>query len=76
MDEDNAEIRKAAALTCCKLFMRDPVCYQASNHSLEVVGDVINKLLSIGIADPGTFQILSFLYVLLLIPSKTQASVN
>ena len=33
--------------------MRDPICYQASNHSIEIIGDVIDKLLTVGIADPG-----------------------
>ena len=45
---------QAAALTCCHLFIKDPICYQASNHSTEIVGDVIDKLLTVGIADPGT----------------------
>ncbi|KAK7686283.1 hypothetical protein QCA50_010507 [Cerrena zonata] len=52
LEEDNAEVRRAAALTCCRLFMRDPICYQASNHSIEIIGDVIDKLLTVGIADP------------------------
>ncbi|KAI0078720.1 phosphatidylinositol 3-kinase [Panus rudis PR-1116 ss-1] len=52
LEEDNADVRRAAALTCCRLFMRDPICYQASNHSTEIIGDVIDKLLTVGIADP------------------------
>ncbi|KAH8093828.1 FAT-domain-containing protein [Cristinia sonorae] len=52
LEEDNAEVRRAAALTCCRLFMRDPICYQASNHSIEIISEVIDKLLTVAIADP------------------------
>ncbi|KAI0091642.1 phosphatidylinositol 3-kinase [Irpex rosettiformis] len=52
LEDDNPQIRCAAALTCCNLFIKDPICYQASNHSIELVGDVIDKLLTVGIADP------------------------
>jgi len=53
VEDDNAEVRKAAALTCCQLFVRDPICYQTSNHAIQVVGEVIDKLLTVGISDPG-----------------------
>ena len=53
LDQDHAEVRRAAALTCCRLFVRDPICYQASNHSIEIISDVIDKLLTVAIADPG-----------------------
>ncbi|KAI0793741.1 atypical/PIKK/FRAP protein kinase [Fomes fomentarius] len=52
LDQDHAEVRRAAALTCCRLFVRDPICYQASNHSIEIISDVIDKLLTVAIADP------------------------
>ncbi|KAI9827848.1 MAG: phosphatidylinositol kinase- protein kinase tor1 [Thelocarpon impressellum] len=52
VDDDNAEIRKAAALTCCQLFVRDPIVHQTSNHSIQVVSEVIEKLLTVGVADP------------------------
>ena len=54
LEDDHAEVRKAAALTCCRLFVRDPICYQASNHSVEIISDVLDKLLAVGVADPGT----------------------
>jgi FKBP12-rapamycin complex-associated protein len=54
LEEDHPEVRRAAALTCCRLFVRDPICYQASNHSIEIVSDVLDKLLTVAIADPGT----------------------
>ncbi|GAO47492.1 hypothetical protein G7K_1698-t1 [Saitoella complicata NRRL Y-17804] len=52
VEDDNAEVRKAAALTCCQLFVRDPICYQTSNHAIQVVGEVLERLLTVGIADP------------------------
>ncbi|KAF2398484.1 hypothetical protein EJ06DRAFT_583742 [Trichodelitschia bisporula] len=52
VDADNPEIRKAAALTCCQLFAHDPIVFQTSHHAIQVVGDVIEKLLTVGVADP------------------------
>ncbi|KAF9647181.1 atypical/PIKK/FRAP protein kinase [Thelephora ganbajun] len=52
LEEESPEVRRAAALTCCRLFDKDPICYQASNHSIEIVSDVLDKLLTVGIADP------------------------
>ncbi|KAI9272821.1 armadillo-type protein [Phascolomyces articulosus] len=52
LDDDMPEIRKAAAVTCCQLFVRDPICNQTSAHAIKVVGEVLEKLLTVGIADP------------------------
>ncbi|WEW59078.1 phosphatidylinositol kinase- protein kinase tor1 [Emydomyces testavorans] len=52
VDNDNPEIRKASALTCCQLFVHDPILNQTSSHSLQVVSEVIDKLLSVGVGDP------------------------
>ncbi|KAL2872445.1 putative TOR pathway phosphatidylinositol 3-kinase TorA [Aspergillus lucknowensis] len=52
VENDNPEIRKAAALTCCQLFVHDPIINQTSSHSLQVVGEVIDKLLTVGVGDP------------------------
>ncbi|KIW08226.1 uncharacterized protein PV09_01154 [Verruconis gallopava] len=52
VDADNPAIRRAAALTCCQLFVRDPIVFQTSHHAIQVVGDVIEKLLTVGVADP------------------------
>ncbi|KAJ6515088.1 phosphatidylinositol 3-kinase [Mycena vitilis] len=52
LEEDNPEIRRAAAITCCRLFVRDPIFYSASSHAIQVISDVLNKLLTVGIADP------------------------
>ncbi|KAF2457914.1 armadillo-type protein [Lineolata rhizophorae] len=51
VEADNPAIRKAAALTCCQLFVQDPIVFQTSHHSIQVVGDVIEKLLTVGVAD-------------------------
>ncbi|KAH7926057.1 FAT-domain-containing protein [Leucogyrophana mollusca] len=52
LEDDNTEVRRAGALTCCRLFVRDPICYQASSHAIEIISDVLDKLLTVGIADP------------------------
>ncbi|KAI7879884.1 FAT-domain-containing protein [Lichtheimia hyalospora FSU 10163] len=52
LDDDFPEVRKAAAVTCCQLFVRDPICNQTSAHAIKVVGEVLEKLLTVGIADP------------------------
>ncbi|KAL7268146.1 phosphatidylinositol kinase-related protein kinase tor1 [Rhizina undulata] len=52
VEDDDTEVRKAAALTCCQLFVRDPICFQTSNHAIQVVGEVMEKLLTVAIADP------------------------
>ncbi|KAI9757288.1 MAG: hypothetical protein M4579_003499 [Chaenotheca gracillima] len=51
VENDKAEIRRAAALTCCQLFVRDPIVHQTSNHAIQVVSEVIEKLLTVGVAD-------------------------
>lgn len=53
LEDDSPNVRRAAAQTCCRLFVRDPICYQASSHAIEVISDVLDKLLTVGIADPG-----------------------
>lgn len=52
VEDEDAEIREAAALTCCQLYVRDPIVNQTSYHALQVVGDVIEKLLTVGVSDP------------------------
>lgn len=51
VDDDDPLIRKAAALTCCQLFVKDPIVHQTSHHAIQVVSDVIEKLLSVGVSD-------------------------
>ncbi|CAG8699893.1 7091_t:CDS:2, partial [Ambispora leptoticha] len=52
LETDNVEVRKAAAFTCCQLFARDPILDQISCHSIQVVNEVLEKLLAVGVADP------------------------
>lgn len=52
VEDDSPEIREAAALTCCQLYVRDPIVNQTSYHAIQVVSDVIEKLLTVGVADP------------------------
>ncbi|EAT84522.2 hypothetical protein SNOG_08246 [Parastagonospora nodorum SN15] len=51
VEADNAEIRKRAALTCCQLFVKDPIVHQTSTHATKVVGDIIEKLLTVAVGD-------------------------
>ncbi|EKM51709.1 uncharacterized protein PHACADRAFT_262011 [Phanerochaete carnosa HHB-10118-sp] len=51
-EDDHPGVRQAAATTCCRILSRDPICYQASNHSIEIVSGVIDKLLTVAVADP------------------------
>ncbi|KAK9433284.1 armadillo-type protein, partial [Lipomyces doorenjongii] len=52
LDDENPEVRKATALASCSLFLKDPICFQTSAHAIRVVGDVLEKLLAVAIADP------------------------
>ncbi|KDN41769.1 putative TOR1-1-phosphatidylinositol 3-kinase [Tilletiaria anomala UBC 951] len=52
LEDDYAEIRRAAAVTCAHLFVQDPICQQTSMHAIEVVNDVLDKLMTVAIADP------------------------
>jgi FKBP12-rapamycin complex-associated protein len=52
LEDDAVDVRKAAAVTCARLFGDDPICYQTSMHAIEVVNDVLDKLMTVGIADP------------------------
>lgn len=50
-DDSNYKIRKASALTCCQLFVNDPIIHQTSFHSIRVVNDVLARLLTVAVAD-------------------------
>jgi hypothetical protein len=53
LENDSPDVRQTAALTCARLFIRDPICQQTSTHSIEIISDVLDKLLTVAIADPG-----------------------
>lgn len=52
LEDDNSEIRKAAALCCCKLLVKDPIYNLSNATALKTVSRIIEKLLVVGIADP------------------------
>jgi len=56
VEHDSPTIRKAATLTCCQLFVKDPIVHQVSRHAVQIVSDVIGKLLAVAVADPGWFH--------------------
>lgn len=51
VEDENPVIRKAAALTCCQLFIKDPCVKQVSRHAIQVVSTVIERLLAVAVAD-------------------------
>jgi len=54
LEHDSPEVRKEAVLASTQLFINDPICHQTSAHSVEIVSDVLEKLLTVGITDPNT----------------------
>ena len=52
LELESKEVRKAAAVTCAHMFVNDPICYQTSMHAIEVFNDVLDKLITVAIADP------------------------
>lgn len=63
LESDNVDIRRAAALCCCQVLAEDPVVKQTSNHAIRLVNEVLEKLLTVAIADPGSFFTLLLLLV-------------
>ncbi|KAJ3215347.1 phosphatidylinositol kinase- protein kinase tor1 [Dinochytrium kinnereticum] len=51
LDDENSGIRKAAVSTCCNILGKDPVCNQTSSQAIEIVGEILEKLLMVGITD-------------------------
>ncbi|KAK9470032.1 armadillo-type protein [Dipodascopsis tothii] len=54
IDDESADVRKAAALSCCHLLANENICHDLSAHSIRVVGDVLEKVLTVAISDPVT----------------------
>ncbi|KAI5480415.1 FKBP12-rapamycin complex-associated protein [Pseudohyphozyma bogoriensis] len=52
VESDNPDIRRAAALCCCQVLAADPIIKQSSAHGMKLINDVLDKLLTVGIADP------------------------
>ena len=54
LEDDNTEIRRAAAQTCCRVLARESaVPPHGGVRTSQVVADVLEKLLTVGITDPG-----------------------
>lgn len=51
LEDDSPEIRKAAALCCGQLLVKDPIQFQKNSYYIRVVREVLEKLLMVGIAD-------------------------
>ncbi|KAJ1517551.1 phosphatidylinositol kinase- protein kinase tor1 [Coelomomyces lativittatus] len=52
LDEDHPSIRLAASLTCCRIFMKDPSRSQFSQYALLRVQMLLERLLTVAVADP------------------------
>ncbi|ANB15187.1 phosphatidylinositol kinase-related protein kinase TOR1 [Sugiyamaella lignohabitans] len=64
MEHDDPQVRKAAALTSCKIYTKDPICNHVSSNALKSVGIVIERLLTISVTDPSAeirYEVLSSL---------------
>ncbi|PSK55906.1 hypothetical protein B9Z65_4784 [Elsinoe australis] len=51
VDDDDSLIRKNAALTCCQLLVKDPIVNQTSRQAIKIVSDVVERLLTMSVAD-------------------------
>jgi len=51
LEDDSPEVRKEAVMASTQLLVNDPICGQTSVHSVEIVSDVLGKLLTVGITD-------------------------
>ena len=56
LEDDHTEIRRSAAQTCCRVLARESSHpQQPGTRTGQVVGDVLERLLAVGITDPGTY---------------------
>ncbi|KAJ1956048.1 phosphatidylinositol kinase- protein kinase tor1, partial [Dispira parvispora] len=51
LDSDNQEVRIATAVAVNRVFDKDKICQQRSQHSVEIVNETLQYLLSVAIAD-------------------------
>jgi FKBP12-rapamycin complex-associated protein len=56
LEDDSPDVRKEAVLAATQLLVHDPICGQTSVHSVEIVSDVLGKLLTVGITDACEFS--------------------
>jgi len=53
MEDDSAEVRRAAAITCCQVLVRELSSLPQSNaYESQLVNEILEKVLMTGIADP------------------------
>jgi FKBP12-rapamycin complex-associated protein len=54
LDDDNPDVRKEAARTCCKVLLPSStnLSLPKRSHSSLLVGEVLSRLLTVGVADP------------------------
>lgn len=57
LEHDSADVRKEAVLASTQLMVHDPICHQTSMHSIEVVSDILGKLLRVSITDSCKFSL-------------------
>lgn len=58
LGDEDANARRSAVISTCKILSRDRIRFQSSQHSLETITQALDKLLSVAIVDTG--KILQF----------------
>ena len=53
MNMSKTKTQKSANQHCCQPFVRDPIFFQARNHSIQVAGEVMERHFTVAITDPG-----------------------
>lgn len=53
LSDEHPKIRQTAALTACMLIAVDPVCFQTSDYSVGILMDMLDRLLTLSVADQG-----------------------
>lgn len=51
LDHKNPAIRREAAKSITTLLAQDEICNQSSNHSMQIVSDILERLLDVGVTD-------------------------
>lgn len=51
LDDDSFTTRREATLTCLAVYAKDPIMTNTSLHSIELVNDVLDKIMTVAVAD-------------------------
>ncbi|KAG9073513.1 phosphatidylinositol kinase- protein kinase tor1, partial [Ceratobasidium sp. UAMH 11750] len=51
LSDEHAILRQTAALSACTLIAVDPVCFQTSDYSVGILMDMLDRLLTLAVAD-------------------------